>query len=213
VEQALFFQGEAPIAFTPEFILPPAETLFLASGNLPALLVSLTVRPEALRVTPAKRWDPIWFAIHEAVSFLLWFVVGILLDRGLLRISKLMAAYIVVRFGFAAFLLVHGVAEIGWRVEVLAWWAFVVYGIVLALRWILSRARIPDPMGILQPHRLSRPTSPPAPLSSAAILRAAFWCLARTLPVRRSMHRAGAFQARLRPVADARGSALGEDLL
>jgi hypothetical protein len=139
VEQALFFQGEGSVAFEPKFFSPQPEFLFLTSGNLPALLVSLAVRPEALGLTPAKPWDPVWFSIHEAVSSLFWFAVGVLLDRRLRRIGKLMVAYLMVRFGFAAFLLVHGVADIGWRVEVLAWWAFVVYGIVVALRWILSR--------------------------------------------------------------------------
>jgi hypothetical protein len=90
--------------------------------------------------TPKKLWDPIWFFIQETVSFLVWFAIGGLLDSGVLEIKKLMLAYLIVRFGFAAgFLIAHGVAAIGWRVQLLSWLAFGVYTTVLCLRWALSK--------------------------------------------------------------------------
>ena len=140
-EPALFFQeGGGSVAFNPRFP-PPAEFLFLASGNPLALFVSGALRPEAGVLTPAKLWDPVWFLIHEGVSFLFWFGVGALLDYGLLRIKRLMTIYLVTRIGFAACLLVRGVAGIGWRVEVLSWMAFGVYAIVAGLCWLFSKAR------------------------------------------------------------------------
>jgi hypothetical protein len=53
-----------------------------------------------------------------------------------------MMVYLVTRFGFAVFLLAHGVAAIGWRIEVLSWLAFGVYTIVICLRWALSKTHL-----------------------------------------------------------------------
>jgi hypothetical protein len=142
IEPVLLLQERGSVAFDPKFISPSAEFLLLASGTLPAMLVSGTVRPEAHIPTPKKLWDPVWFLIHEIVSFLLWFAVGVALESGLLRIRKLMAAYLAVRFGFAALLMVHGVADIGWRIEVLSWLAFGVYAIVVFLRWVFSKIHL-----------------------------------------------------------------------
>jgi len=141
-EPVLFFQEGGSVAFDPKFISPPAEFLLLASGTLPAMLVSGTVRPEAHILTPTKLWDPAWFLIHETVAFLLWFAIGVSLDTGLLRIRNLMMVYLATRFGFAVFLLAHGVAAVGWRIEVLSWLAFGVYMVVVCLRWALSKTHL-----------------------------------------------------------------------
>ena len=89
----LLFQESGSVAFDPEFFEPPAEFLLLASGTVPAMLVSGAVRPKAHILTPAKLWDPIWFLIHESVSFLLWFGIGVSIDSGVMRIKKTMMAY------------------------------------------------------------------------------------------------------------------------
>ena len=68
IESVFLFQESESIPFDPKFIVPPAEFLLLASGTLPAALVSGAVRPEAHIVTSAKLWDPIWFLIHETES-------------------------------------------------------------------------------------------------------------------------------------------------
>ena len=142
VAPGLFLQEEGSITFKPEFLSPPEEFLLLTSGTLPAMFVSGTMRPEALILTPTKAWDKVWFLIHEAASFLIWFVVGVTLDKGLLRLRKLMVAYLLTRFGFAVFLWAHGIAAIGWRIEVLAWLTFGVYLIVVCLHWIFSKAHL-----------------------------------------------------------------------
>src|SRR5579884_2781952 len=98
------------------------------------MLVSAAVRPEAHIITPSKLWDPVWFTLHETVSFLLWFGIGIAIDSGLTRIRKAMLAYLGIRFAFAVVLTLSPVAGVGWRVEVLFWLAFVVYAIIICLR-------------------------------------------------------------------------------
>ncbi len=137
------FLQEGAIGFAPRFdVRPPAELLLLACGNLPAMAVSVALRPDGQRPTPAKLWDPVWFSIHEAVSFLLWFALGAWLDSGVLRIRKLMVAYLAARFTFAAFLAWRGVAEIGRHIEVLCWLAFGVYVVVVGLNWVASKIRL-----------------------------------------------------------------------
>jgi hypothetical protein len=53
-----------------------------------------------------------------------------------------MVVYLATRFGFAVFLLAHGVAAIGWRIEVLSWLAFGVYMVAVCLRWALSKIHL-----------------------------------------------------------------------
>jgi len=149
-----FFQEGGSIHFEPRFDSTPEEFYFLAAGNLPAMLVSSTLRPEGSIVTSTKRWDPAWFSIHEGVSFAFWFGIGALFDSGVLRIRKLMVGYLVSRFGFAVFLLLPGIARIGSRLEVLCWFAFGAYLFVLALRWTFSKIRL----GVLK-HRSSNGSS------------------------------------------------------
>jgi len=139
MQPVLFVQESAPVTFDLRFVSPPPEFELLASGTLPAMLLSNTVRPEALILTRTKLWDPVWFLIHETASFLLWFAIGVALESGFLRIKKSMMAYLAARVGFGALLTVHGVAEIGWRVEVLSWLAFGVYASVVCLRWAFSK--------------------------------------------------------------------------
>lgn len=119
---------------------PPGELLLISSGTLPATLVSETLRPQVGVITPAKLWDPVWFFIHETVSFLLWFAIGASLDIGLLRIRKTLMVYFAGQIGFAVFSTAHGVAALGWHMQVLSWLAFGVYILVACARWALSKA-------------------------------------------------------------------------
>jgi hypothetical protein len=143
IEPVLLFQEGGSFVFDPKSIEPPAEFLLLASGSVPAMLVSGALRPEAHILTLARLWDPVWFLIHETISFLLWFGIGALIDSGLMRIKKTMMAYLVTRFGFAVLLTWHRVADVGWRVEVLFWLAFVVYAVIIWLRWAFSKLHWP----------------------------------------------------------------------
>jgi len=52
-----------------------------------------------------------------------------------------MITYLAVRFGLATLLVVPGVRDVGWRIEVIAWLAFGLYAIVLSSRWAFSKIR------------------------------------------------------------------------
>jgi hypothetical protein len=139
LEPVLFLQENGSVTFDPRSLPPPAEFLVLSSGTLPALLLSGAIRPEAQLLTPKKLWDPIWFVIHEAVSFLFWFGIGLAVESGFFRAKKSILVYLGLRSCFAAFLIVHGVANFAWRLQVLAWLAFGIYVTVIGLRWTLSK--------------------------------------------------------------------------
>src|SRR5437868_2213487 len=73
--QPILFLHEG-VSFTVELQWsPPDDLIFLASGDLPAMLISDALRPKAYIVTRSKLWDRSWFLIHEALSFSLWFTV------------------------------------------------------------------------------------------------------------------------------------------
>jgi hypothetical protein len=50
-----------------------------------------------------------------------------------------MLGYLAVRCCLAAFFAARGVAEIGWRIELLSWLAFAGYTIFIGLRWANSK--------------------------------------------------------------------------
>lgn len=139
MKPVLFFQESGSVTFDPKSLPPPAEFLVFSSGTLPALLVSGAMRPEAQVLTPKKLWDPIWFVIHEAVSFLLWFGIGLAVESGFFRAKKSILAYLGLRSCFASLLIVHGIANFAWRLQVLAWLAFGIYVAVVCLHWTLSK--------------------------------------------------------------------------
>jgi hypothetical protein len=138
----LLFQEAGQPAWNPKFSSPPPEFLLLAAGNVPAMLVSVELRPEAAIVTFEKPWDPVWFLIHETMCFLIWFAIGVSLDSGLLRLVKTMVAYLGMRFGLAVFLEARGVAYAGGHLEVLLWSGFGVYALIVCLRWVLSKIHL-----------------------------------------------------------------------
>ncbi|MBZ5575983.1 MAG: hypothetical protein LAP40_05425 [Acidobacteriia bacterium] len=141
IEPVLLLQ-EGSIAFDPKFFDPPAEFSFVALGNVPAMLISGTARPEAHIVTRAKHWDPVWFGIHEVASSLLWLGIGVLIDSGRLRMGRLMMTYLVARFSFVPLLLLRRVAGTGWRWEMIFWLALVVYGVVVIGFKLVSKTRL-----------------------------------------------------------------------
>ncbi len=140
MEMVAYFQEGGSVEFEPKF--EPEDLLFLAAGNLPAMVVSGTLRPDGLWVSFRKRWDPAWFSIHEGISFLFWFGIGALLDSGVLRIRKSIGGFLIARSCFAAFLFLPGIARVGSRLEVLCWLAFGVYVLAVSLRWAFCKLQI-----------------------------------------------------------------------
>jgi hypothetical protein len=140
VETVAFFQEGGAVQFQPSF--EPHELLFLGAGNLPAMIVSGTLRPDGLWASFKKRWDPAWFSIHEGISLSFWFGIGALLESGGLRIRKLMVGFLAARSSIVAFLFLPEIANIGARLEVLCWLAFGVYVLAVALRWAFCKLQL-----------------------------------------------------------------------
>jgi len=128
IQPVLFFQEGPSITFDP-FIDSRPESFLLGAGTLPALLISGRVRSKDDILRPAK------FVTYEIVSFPVWFTIGALLDNGIFRIRKSMITYLAARLSLAIF----GIAEIGWRIEMLCWLAFAMYAIFVGGRWVVSK--------------------------------------------------------------------------
>jgi hypothetical protein len=134
-ERVLFQEGEG-IEFNPRYDVVAAPTFAaLALGCAPAILISQWLRPEAHIQTRAKRWDPIWFGIHEAVAFAIWFSLGYLCDTGKVRAIKALAGFMLARIAFTLF------PEVGSRLEAFFWLGFLVWAMVMSGGWIVRRVR------------------------------------------------------------------------
>ncbi|MCU1234098.1 MAG: hypothetical protein JWP63_2065, partial [Candidatus Solibacter sp.] len=64
---------------------------------MPAGLISISLRPQSAIITDGKRWDPLWFALHEVLAFACWFLLGRWADVGRPRLGKALAGYLAVR--------------------------------------------------------------------------------------------------------------------
>jgi hypothetical protein len=133
-----------------KYDVPPAdEFVFIACGDLPAGIVSSSLRPGALvaRVR-GPLWDPWWFLIQESVSFPLWFAVGAYLDSTRRRLTKTVQWFFAMRCAFAVlFIVVPGAARLGSVAEGLFWVVVGIYAIVHGMGWIyrhlLRRGQLP----------------------------------------------------------------------
>src|SRR5882724_2959933 len=80
---------------------PPQEFGFLVFGTLPVGLVSIAIRPKAVSQSARQGWDPIWFLVHQGLSFPWWLLIGVLVDTGRWPLRKLMTSYLIARVSFA----------------------------------------------------------------------------------------------------------------
>jgi hypothetical protein len=131
--ERVLFQEDGLIDFDPRYDVPAPRFDALALGCAPAILISQWLRPEAHLQTRFKRWDPIWFGIHEAVAFAIWFGLGYLCDTGKIRVIKALAGFMIARTAFVLF------PEVGARLEAFFWLVFSVWALVMGGRWIVRR--------------------------------------------------------------------------
>jgi len=117
IQAALLLQEGDSVEWDPRTLPTPGPFSLIMTGNLPAALASNVLRPEAGMLSRKRQWDPVWFALQEALSFLCWYLIGAWADGGHPRLGKVVLAFLAGRFLLA----VVGVYEIGWRIQILFW--------------------------------------------------------------------------------------------
>jgi hypothetical protein len=137
---------EGVVEFDPHDIPPHPVFMFLGSGNLPALAVSANVRPD-LRLSNRK-WDPVWFVIHEFVSLPIWLFIGEWCNSGKPRARRVMMIFLISRFALAGIIFtrivshltgVMNLAEIGIRGQALFWLAMILYFFTIGIKSLWLR--------------------------------------------------------------------------
>jgi hypothetical protein len=145
VHKPIVFLQET-VTFDVRDIEPDPVFLFLISGNVPAALVSASARPHAHLQTRAKLWDPIWFAIHESISFLVWWLIGMLLDLGRFHLKKTILGFLAARLVVVRLLVWSWVTRLAGVLEIIFWLVLAIYAIVWIVRWLFRvtfRASVP----------------------------------------------------------------------
>jgi hypothetical protein len=115
-------------------IQPSRAGLLITTGNLPAGLIASFVRPNAGYVGRRQPWDPIWFLLHESLSFPFWYFIGAWIEAGRVRLGKTMVAYVAVRLLLA----LSGFYEVGWRTQMLFWMGLAFWLTVLGLSRLIN---------------------------------------------------------------------------
>lgn len=132
-------QEQGAVEFDIRYLPPPGPVLLLTTGNLPAGLISTAIRPDAGFERRGQAWDRTWLLLHEALSALSWFLLGLWIDLGGKRLRVPMLLYLVARSAFA----VIGVYEVGWRMQIVCWMAFAlsltIIAILRPIRWLIVR--------------------------------------------------------------------------
>jgi hypothetical protein len=139
IQAALLQEGN--FDWVPVYDSIPGPFLVLASGTLPAGLLSDVFCPGAGLTRPGQRWRPIWFLLNEAFALACWWLIGRRADTGHLWMGRVMLAYLAAR----SLIALTGIYEVGWRIEVLFWWCFALWllavGIARSVRGVLRYAR------------------------------------------------------------------------
>src|SRR5215471_4360226 len=137
----VLLQEGTTVEWDPQYLPPPRDFVLLAAGNLPAALVSCSLRPSAHFRTRRHLWDPAWFLIHQAISFPIWFLLGLGIDSERVRIRRVMLAFLSARALFALMALVStNASEIVGKCETFFWLAFGAWSIVWCI--ICGAARL-----------------------------------------------------------------------
>jgi hypothetical protein len=134
-------QEGSTVSWDPATLPIPAHFVLLATGNMPAAWVSLTLRPEAHVQSRTKLWDPVWFLIHESISFPVWFLAGFWIDSARSPIKRVMQFYLAARAGFAALALVPGAARTAGTMQIAFWLGLAIIGIGWIVFGAMSRLR------------------------------------------------------------------------
>jgi hypothetical protein len=132
IQPALFLQESSSIGWDPKTD-PSGQFMLLLTGNVPAGLISEALRPQAGMVSRERRWDPVWFLLHEAFAFSCWYLIGAWIDAGRFSLRKIMSGYLALRFLMAF----TGVYDAGWRIQVLFWLSLTLWLVGLGSSYLL----------------------------------------------------------------------------
>jgi hypothetical protein len=125
------------VPFEPLSVPPSPKFVLLASGTLPAGIVSTYLRPEAGQQWRSRFWDPVWFLIHEAIAIPFWFVLGMLIDIARAHLGRLMWIYLLARCVFGAVDAAFGIAQFFVLLQFLFWLWLAGFGLVQGVRWFM----------------------------------------------------------------------------
>jgi hypothetical protein len=134
-------QEGSRIDWDPTFVNPSPRFLLLAAGNLPAALISGTVRPRAHIQKPAQLWDPLWFGTHETISSVVWFLIGVGIDARCFLLRREMLAFLTVRAVCVALLPAFNLVRVVASLEAVVWLAFAIWGVGWLVLRLVSRLR------------------------------------------------------------------------
>lgn len=129
-------QDDGGVTWEPTHIDAPIPGFFqlLAFGNVPAAVISMSIRREAWYQYRTKLWDPVWFAIHEAISFPIWWLLGALAEASSRGFRRMLTYFIFGRIALAIFGIWQPYANLG-ALEFLYWFALSVFLTIRLLRW------------------------------------------------------------------------------
>jgi len=120
--------------------LPPDFKL-LVFATPPAGWIALALRPDASIQTCWHLWDPAWFAIHESVALLFWFLVGAWQDSPTARSRKLLGVYLGLRFALSPLCWFNGLALVAAAVEGVFWIVVCCRALDRGCSWLLRLLR------------------------------------------------------------------------
>jgi hypothetical protein len=112
------------------------EFMLLATGALPAGIMSSVIRPGAGWQTREELWDPVWFLILEALAIPSWFLIGAWLDTGHSRLGHWMRRYLGARAVFASIFFARGLVRLATAIQFLFWLGLSSYAAVRSLQWL-----------------------------------------------------------------------------
>jgi hypothetical protein len=130
---ALRMAAQDGVEWKPIHLPPPPEFNLILTGTMPAGMVSMALRPDAWRVYRHTVWDPVWFAIHEAIAIVFWFLIGARIDSGHRALVRTMWLYLCARGGFAVLSIALGIAAPGAAFQSLFWFGLFLYAILRAV--------------------------------------------------------------------------------
>lgn len=135
VQPVSLIQEGGTVMWDPKTLPPTGPFMLIVTGNVPAGLISERLRPDAGALSYGPKWDRLWFALHEAIAFACWFVIGTWVERHHKQLRTILICYSAVRFLLA----LTGTYDIGWRIQILWWLGFTAWSVGAVSLYLIRR--------------------------------------------------------------------------